>query len=462
MLRRRHQIDVHRTFVAGPFGLTIDLDELFRSAATVSIGGRELPVLDRESRFLHACFHAALGDRDAAARRAARRRADDPHHRPRPRRRRSSARRRWRADAVVARAVRLAWSRLGLDAGAVVASGPSAHRPDRFQARALRAYTARVAQLRDAGRGRARRGAGRAGEGRVHARAAARRARAPRRSATGATTAGIHRAWRALRQHAERAMSWTDAADGAARRRPPAATSCARRPKWVQVAHVHPRRGVGDHGRWRCWSPGSFNLLGFVVQLPVLDAAHASRSPGGSRARTATRSMVWFVMAAFSAKMLGALVRYYFTYIAYVSAGDAEEYDAFGKYLAPYYRSLNFSPRRRAGPGHRLPETVTGVLYSVAGSSKLGAFTVFAWLGFIGLLLCWRAFSARSRTATAGATGCSCCSCRRCCTGRPRSGKDAWALFGLGICAYGVARCLTRKPFSGLRDPHRRAVRPWS
>jgi hypothetical protein len=29
-------------------------------------------------------------------------------------------------------------------------------------------------------------------------------------------------------------------------------------------------------------------------------------------------------------------------------------------------------------------------------------------------------------------------------------GKDAWALFGLGICAYGVARCLTRKPISGL------------
>ncbi len=134
------QIDVHRTFVAGPFGLTIDLDELFRSAATVSIGGRELPVLDREGRFLHACFHASLGDRtprlvalrdvaqmtlttdldfDAALERA----------------------RRWRADAVVARALRLAWSRLGLES-APASEWAAAHQPDRFQARALRAYTA--------------------------------------------------------------------------------------------------------------------------------------------------------------------------------------------------------------------------------------------------------------------------------------------------------------------------------
>ncbi len=59
------QIDVHRTFVAGPFGLTIDLDELFAGWVPVEIGGVDVPALDRESRFLHGCFHAALGDRVA-------------------------------------------------------------------------------------------------------------------------------------------------------------------------------------------------------------------------------------------------------------------------------------------------------------------------------------------------------------------------------------------------------------
>ena len=47
---------------------------------------------------------------------------------------------RWRADGVVARAVRLTWSRLALapDPWADWAAG---HQADRFQTRALRAYT---------------------------------------------------------------------------------------------------------------------------------------------------------------------------------------------------------------------------------------------------------------------------------------------------------------------------------
>ncbi|MGZ4734709.1 MAG: nucleotidyltransferase family protein [Acidimicrobiia bacterium] len=133
------QIDVHRTFVAGPFGLTIDLAELLVEPGTVTIGGRSLPVLDRESRFLHACFHAALGDqvarfvalrdvaqlvlttdldRDVVMERAAR----------------------WRAEIVVARAVRLSWARLGL-APHPWSEWAARHQADRFQTRALRAYT---------------------------------------------------------------------------------------------------------------------------------------------------------------------------------------------------------------------------------------------------------------------------------------------------------------------------------
>jgi hypothetical protein len=133
------QIDVHRTFVAGPFGLTVDLHQLLLDPVRVAIGGRGVLALDRPNRFLHACFHAALGDQvarlatlrdvaqlvlttdldvDVALARATV----------------------WRADSVVARAVRLAWSRLGLDAHPL-ADWAHAHRADRFQLRALRAYT---------------------------------------------------------------------------------------------------------------------------------------------------------------------------------------------------------------------------------------------------------------------------------------------------------------------------------
>jgi hypothetical protein len=134
------ELDVHRTFVAGPLGLTINLDDLFADQDTVTLGGRTLPVLDRTNRFLHACFHASLGDRTArlvALRDVAQLVLTSELDRDEA----LARARRWRADAVVARAVRLAWHRLRLAPNAW-SRWADEQRPDRFQARALRAYTA--------------------------------------------------------------------------------------------------------------------------------------------------------------------------------------------------------------------------------------------------------------------------------------------------------------------------------
>lgn len=57
-----YELDLHRTFVTGPFGLTIDLDELFDQHTPLTIGGRELRALGSTHLFLHACYNAALGD----------------------------------------------------------------------------------------------------------------------------------------------------------------------------------------------------------------------------------------------------------------------------------------------------------------------------------------------------------------------------------------------------------------
>lgn len=133
------QIDVHRTFVAGPFGLTIDLDELLLMPEWVEIGDEVLPALDRESRFIHACFHAALGDRVprlVALRDVAQIILSHDLDRDVV----MARARRWRADAVIARAVRLAWARLRL-AEHEWSRWAATHTADRFQTRALRAYT---------------------------------------------------------------------------------------------------------------------------------------------------------------------------------------------------------------------------------------------------------------------------------------------------------------------------------
>jgi len=133
------EIDVHRTFVAGPFGLTVDLDALFATDEQFTLGGRSLPALCREHRFVHACFHAALGDaapRLSAQRDVAQLALDDRTDVAGA----LEAARAWRSDAVVARAVTTTWSRLGLQPTPLV-RWALAHQPDRFQARALRAYS---------------------------------------------------------------------------------------------------------------------------------------------------------------------------------------------------------------------------------------------------------------------------------------------------------------------------------
>ena len=57
------ELDIHRTFVTGPFGLTIPLEQLFASATPFVVGERTLHALGGEEMFLHACYNAALGDR---------------------------------------------------------------------------------------------------------------------------------------------------------------------------------------------------------------------------------------------------------------------------------------------------------------------------------------------------------------------------------------------------------------
>lgn len=133
------QLDVHRSFAAGPFGIALAAAELFAATDRVEVGGRELPALGRELRFLHACYHAALGDavaRVVALRDVAQLLLATPLDLDRAR----SIARGWRGEAVVARAVCLAWERLALEPGPAVAWAAS-YRPDRFESRALLAYT---------------------------------------------------------------------------------------------------------------------------------------------------------------------------------------------------------------------------------------------------------------------------------------------------------------------------------
>jgi Uncharacterised nucleotidyltransferase len=57
------EVDLHRTLVVGPYGLWMEPDELFERTEVFRLAGRLLQRLDDTGLFLHACVHAALGQR---------------------------------------------------------------------------------------------------------------------------------------------------------------------------------------------------------------------------------------------------------------------------------------------------------------------------------------------------------------------------------------------------------------
>lgn len=134
-----HEIDVHRSFVAGPFGIALRTDDLFADARSVRLGGHEVLALGPLDQFLHACYHVALGgtvpglvamrdvaqmllvtgvDLDAAIGRAEA----------------------WRARAVVQRAIVCTWDAFALPADHSARAWARGYQPTRFERDAMSAY----------------------------------------------------------------------------------------------------------------------------------------------------------------------------------------------------------------------------------------------------------------------------------------------------------------------------------
>ena len=105
------ELDVHRTFVDGAYGLTVDLDDLLVAPRRFSLGCREVTTFPPAQQLLSSSYSAALGDwppRLASQRDVVQLLEVDAPHIGEV----LDLARRWRAEAVVARAVCHAWAAL--------------------------------------------------------------------------------------------------------------------------------------------------------------------------------------------------------------------------------------------------------------------------------------------------------------------------------------------------------------
>lgn len=136
-----YELDLHRTFVLGPWGLLVDLDDLWAGdGKEVVVGGRRLRALSRGHRLLHACYHATLGDwplrlaslRDVAEMVLATEYAATDIR---------TLASRWRVEAVVAAAIADAWRLLGLPTNIEVSAWAQRYLPSRQDEAKLNLYT---------------------------------------------------------------------------------------------------------------------------------------------------------------------------------------------------------------------------------------------------------------------------------------------------------------------------------
>ena len=153
------------------------------------------------------------------------------------------------------------------------------------------------------------------------------------------------------------------------------------------------------------------------------------------------------LLVAATIKLLSSTVRYYTISALYDGSADAVRYARVAAELAPAYRSFTAGPPvSGAIPGTGAMEVISGVVFAFAGSSTLGGFVVFSWLGFLGLLLFWLALRTALPEADPVRYGLLVFFLPSLVFWPSSIGKEAWALFCLGLAAYGLARLAVHLP----------------
>jgi Uncharacterised nucleotidyltransferase len=147
------ELDLHRTFVEGAYGLTVNLDDLFAPPYRFPLGVCELEALPMPQRLLHACYAAAFGD--WPPRLSSLRDVAQLIHREKPNLLDVLfMAREWHCEPIVARAVNLAWDELALTTRPPIVEWASRFEPNRYQRLMLswhegpaRAFTGQLAAL---------------------------------------------------------------------------------------------------------------------------------------------------------------------------------------------------------------------------------------------------------------------------------------------------------------------------
>ncbi|KRE43457.1 hypothetical protein [Knoellia sp. Soil729] len=190
----------------------------------------------------------------------------------------------------------------------------------------------------------------------------------------------------------------------------------------------------------------SYNFWGGAIVIPVVVGLNALLI----RHVVRDSEESWFaglLGAAFAAKLAGALARYYFAYIVYAGAADAQRYNLYAAMQYKNWRNGIITFEVGGKQGTQWMETITTALYTVIGPSPLAAFVIFASFAFWGQYFLYRAFCVALPDGNRKRYAVLVLFLPSLLYWPSSIGKESWLMFFVGVTALGAARLFAHDGF---------------
>ncbi len=153
------------------------------------------------------------------------------------------------------------------------------------------------------------------------------------------------------------------------------------------------------------------------------------------------------LFAGLSLKLLGTLARFYVGQGVY-ERSDATEYDAVARQWATNYLHYGQLPKVNQWTSTNLVKLILAELYSYVTPSMIGGYIVFSWLSFWGAVLAWRGFK-RVYPSASKRYGVFILFAPSMMYWPSGIGKEAIAIFGLGLAIYGTCLIISGSAWLG-------------
>ncbi len=197
---------------------------------------------------------------------------------------------------------------------------------------------------------------------------------------------------------------------------------------------------LSDHVTYDTWGPMVVALvLIWVSTVVIRRTAALSEDP----------LMVRLLTVALALKLISALVRRWIGLDVYGGLADSGQYHATGLQVADSFRQGILSTRSLdlAGTdeGHNI-SVITGAVYTVLGRQEIVGFLAFAWFGFLGQILFFRAFLTGVEHGNQRRYALLVFFLPSLLYWPSSIGKEAYMMFAIGLATLGVAHLLGPHP----------------